>query len=157
MGLAELDHPPVNVHQHHFLDRFVLQGFVGDGEIAAAHDQHPLHPAMLEHGQMGEHVGIGALVPAGDLDDVVQGHHPAIGHRVEDFYVLVAALFVGQNRRHLHRLGIALVEFLFNARKPGHNHSLNLVAAFAPYRARSRACLSPRARRSRRRARVTPG
>ena len=46
--------------------------------------------------QMGEHFGIGALVAAGDLDDVVQRHHPAVGDGVEDADVLVLALLVGQ-------------------------------------------------------------
>ena len=110
--LAQLDHPAVDIHQHDFLDVFVLEGLVGDGEIAAAHDHHPLDLAMLQHRQMGEHVGIGALVPAGDLDDVVQGHHPAIGDGVEDADVLELALLVRQHLGDLHGLGVTLVQAL---------------------------------------------
>ncbi len=128
MLLAELDHAPVDIHQHDLLDGFVLQGLVRDGEIPAAHDHHLLDLAMLENRQMGEHVGIGAFVTAGDLDDVVQGHHAAVGDGVEDADALVAALFVRQRLGHVHRLGIAFVKALFNAGKLGHNHSLNLVA-----------------------------
>ena len=84
---------------------------------------------MLQHGQMGEHVGIGALVPAGDLDDVVQGHHPAIGDGVENADVLILALLVGQNCGDLHGLGVALVETFFNLGELGHKTSLVIVTA----------------------------
>ena len=90
----------------------MLEGLVGDGQVAAAHDHHPLDLAMLQHGQVGQHVGIGAFVPAGDLDDVVQGHHPVVGHGVKDADVLVLALLIRQHLGDLHGLGVTLVETL---------------------------------------------
>ena len=53
-----------------------------------------------------------AFVPAGDLNDIVQSHHPAVGHRVEDADVLELALLVGQNLGDLHGLGVTLVQAL---------------------------------------------
>ena len=110
MLAAQLDHPAVDVDQHHFLDGLVLERLVGDRQVAAAHDHYPFDLAMLQHGQVGQHVGISALIPAGDLDDVIQGHHPPVCDCVEDANLLEPALLVRQHAGDLHRLGIALVE-----------------------------------------------
>ena len=94
---------------------------------------------------MGEHVGVGRLVAVGDLDDVIQRHHPAIGHGVEDLDVLELALLVRQHLGDLHGLGITLVQALHLevvaglvglafgrlGLRTGHNASLRDVTALA--------------------------
>ncbi len=59
MRAAKLDHPVVDVDQHDLLEALVLEGFVGDREVAAADDHHPLRLAVLQERQVGEHLGIG--------------------------------------------------------------------------------------------------
>ncbi len=114
MLAAALNHLAVDIDQNDLLDAFVLERLVGDGEVAAAHDHHPLDPPVLQHRQMGQHLGIGGFVAAGQLDDVVEHQHPAVGDAVENLNALEAAFLVHQRLGlELHDLGVTLVQTLF--------------------------------------------
>src|SRR5215472_5139755 len=92
----------------------MLKSLVGDGQIAAPDDHHTARLAVLEQRQMRQHFGVGTLVARRDLDDVVERHHAPVRHRVEDADALKLALFLDNWRSlELHRLGVALVETLF--------------------------------------------
>ncbi len=110
MLAAQLDHAVVDVDQHHLFQALVLERFVGDREVAAAHDHHPLGLAVLQKRQVGEHLGVGGLVARGDLDDVVEHHDAAVSNCVEDFNLLVTARFLRHDAGELHALRVAFVK-----------------------------------------------
>ncbi len=126
MLLAQLHHTAVDVDQHHLFHAAVLQRLVGDGEIAAAHDHHPLHAAMLQHRQMRQHFGIGAFVAGGDLNNAIQRHHPAVRRRVKDLDLLITGLFRRQRLSHrLEGLCVTVVEAFFDC--DGHRETFQIV------------------------------
>ena len=56
---AKFHHALVDIDQDDLFDGFMLQHFVSDGQIAAAHDHHVLGPAVLQERQVNQHLGIG--------------------------------------------------------------------------------------------------
>ena len=64
--------------------------------LAASTLFNPPRRAMLDQRHMGEHLGIGAFVAIGDLDDAVQRHHPPVEGRVEDLDVLEGRALIGK-------------------------------------------------------------
>jgi len=107
---AKLDHPAVDVDQHDLLEPLVLERFVGDRQVSAADDHHPLGLAVLQERQVGEHLGVGGFVARRDLEDVVEHQDAAVGDRVENLNFLVTAGFLRDHLGELQALRVAFVK-----------------------------------------------
>src|SRR5262249_20700598 len=70
--LGGFHHRGVDFHLRHALDRFVPEHLFGDAAVAAANDQHIFGAAVGKQRNVGHHLVIDELIPAGDLGGAVQ-------------------------------------------------------------------------------------
>jgi len=97
----------VNVTQDCLLNALMLDNFTENTTVTAANDQDLLGVGVGVHGQVGDHLLVGKLVPLSALDDIVQDQDGAVVGRLKDQDVLVLALLVVQNLLDLQGHGLA--------------------------------------------------
>ena len=99
----------VNVAEGSLLNALVLDNLTENTSVSTADDQDPLGVGVRVHGQVGDHLLVGELIPLGGLDDIVQDENVAVVGGLEDQYVLVLALLVVQDLLDLKGHGLAWI------------------------------------------------
>ena len=94
MLLGKFDHRGVDLDLRQALDRLVLEHFLGDAAIAAAHDQHFPGVAMRQDRHMRHHLVVDELVLRGDLGGAVQHQDFAEMLLLEQDQMVVAGLLL---------------------------------------------------------------
>ena len=109
---GNLDEHLIRLHHINGLDFRILGEDLGHAPIAAADDQHVLHPGMHGHGHMDHHLIVDEFVGLREDDFAIQHDHPAKLLRLKDIYALILALLGEQLLVNSHRgfdiLGIHL-------------------------------------------------
>lgn len=85
----------------------MLDDLTEDTAVTATNNQDLLGVRVRVHGQVGDHLLVGELIPLSALDDIVQDQDGTVVGRLKDQDVLILALLVVQNLLDLQSHGLA--------------------------------------------------